>query len=128
MFLILLTYLKNPVTLSRWKVFFLGLGCVGFLSIGFLYDRQIKKTDQYGELNAFLENRIKSLHGERTVLERTLQDAIDKGLKTQTEIENRHEKDKKNIAVWADTTSVDSQTDFFKKHIGNIRQYKEKRN
>ena len=61
--LILLTYLKKPVTLTRWKLILLGVGCVGFLSVSFLYDRQIRKTDQYGELNAFLEVRIKELHG-----------------------------------------------------------------
>lgn len=126
MFLILLTYLKKPVNLTRWKVILLALGCIGFLSIGFIYDRQIKKNDQYGELNTFLENRIKALHGERTLLEKSLQDAIDNGLKTQTEIENRYEKDKKDMAVWADTANGDSHTDFFKKRIGNIRQYQEK--
>lgn len=125
---ILFTYLKKPVTLTRWKLILLGLGCIGFLSVGFLYDRQIRKTDQYGELNTFLETRMKALHGERTRLEESLQEAIDKGLRVQTDIENRYEKDKKNIAVWADTASVDRHTDFFKKRIGAIRQYKTGKN
>ena len=128
MYLMILTYIKKPVTLTRWKLIFLGLGCVGFLSVGFLYDRQIRKTDQYGELNTFLESRMKKLHGERTQLEESLQEAIDKGLQVQTDIENRYEKDTKNNAVWADTASVDRHTDFFKKRVGSIRHYQTGKN
>ena len=124
MYLVLLAYFKKPVTLTRWQLILLKLGCVGFLSVGFLYDRQVRKADQYGELNTFLETRMKKLHGERTQLEESLQEAIDKGLQVQTDIENRYEKDTKNNAVWADTASVDRHTDFFKKRVGPIRQYK----
>lgn len=124
----LISYLNKPVTLTRWKLILLGLGYAGFLSVGFLYDRQTRKTEQYGELNTFLENRIKTLHGERTALEQSLQQAIDSGLQAQKTIENQYEKDKKDIAVWADTANVDSQTDFFKKHIGSIRQYQSRKN
>lgn len=124
MFSLIRTYLKTPVSLKRFQVALLALGCVGFLTVGFLYDRQTRKTDQYGELNTFLETRIKELHGERTQLEESLQEALDKGLQVQTDIEKRYEKDKKNTTVWADTANVDSQTDFFKKRIGPIRQLK----
>lgn len=128
MFSIIRTYLKTPVSLKRFQVALLAFGCVGFLTVGFLYDRQIRKTDQYGELNTFLETRIKELHGERTALQESLQEALDKGLQVQTEIQNRYEKDKKNITVWADTANVNSHTDFFKKRIGPIRQLKNGKN
>lgn len=125
---IIRTYLKTPVSLKRFQVALLAFGCVGFLSVGFLYDRQARKTDQYGELNNFLETRIKELNGERTQLEESLQEALDKGLQVQNDIQKRYEKDKKNIAVWTDTANVDSHTNFFKKRIGPIRQLKNGKN
>lgn len=128
MFSIIRIYLKTPVSLKRFQVALLAFGCVGFLTVGFLYDRQTRKADQYGELNTFLETRIKELHGERTQLEESLQEALDKGLQVQTEIQKRYEKDIKKSSVWADTANVDSQTDFFKNRIGPIRQYKNGKN
>lgn len=123
---IIIEYLKKPVTLKTYQVTALCLGCAGFLIFLVLYDRAVKKSDQYGELNTFLESRIKELHGERTQLEKSLNDAIENALNQQIQIEQKHEKDLQDNRLFVDSISVSENERLFKKRFGPVRQYKKR--
>jgi 5-bromo-4-chloroindolyl phosphate hydrolysis protein len=123
MITLLLTYLKKPVAVPKYLFILLLLGCMGFFGFWIVYDRSNHRAEQYDQLNTFLESRIKELQGERTALEISLQDAIDKGLNETETVREQYEKALKNNRYIVDSLSLSEHEKLFQSRYGTIRQY-----
>jgi hypothetical protein len=97
-------------------------GFVGFLGFWFVYDRANDRAEQYNELNLFLANRIKELQGERTALEKSLQEAIRKGLNETENVKKQYEKAVKINRFIVDSLSMSEHEKLFQSRYGTIRR------
>ena len=119
-----LSILKKPVTLKKYQLIALLIGCTGFFVLLLMLSNEAKKASQYLEMNVFLEKRIKDLQGERNKLETAIQEAIETGINQNKHIEKAHEDDLQKNKIIADSLPISEHERLFKNRFGELRQYK----
>lgn len=120
----LLDVLKKPVTLKKYQLIALLIGCTGFFVLLLMLSNETKKASQFLEMNLFLEKRIKDLQGERNKLETSIQEAINQGIQETKTIEKAHENDLQTNRNLSDSLPISEHEKLFKNRFGELRQYK----